>query len=148
VDLGVVFSAKEQGMAVQPVPDTQHRSISELFSDLSQQTRDLLSEEIALAKAEIRQKVSRITRSGIWFGVAGVMAFSGLLTLLATAVLGLIALGLQPWLSALIVAVVVFGIAFVAVQSGRSLLSQDSLAPKQTIDSLKENAAWIRSHTS
>lgn len=135
-------------MAVHPVPDTHNRSIGELFGDLTQQTRDLISEEIALAKAEIREKVSRVMRSGIWFGVAGVMAFSGLLMLLATAVLGLVALGLQPWLSALIVALVLLGIAFVALQSGRSLLSQDSLAPKQTIDSLKENAAWIRSHTS
>jgi cation transport ATPase len=135
-------------MAVHPVPDTHNRSIGELFGDLSQQTRDLISEEIALAKAEIREKISRISRSGVWFGVAGVMAFAGLLTLLATAVLGLTALGLQPWLSALIVAVVVLVIAFVAVQSGRSLLKQDSLAPKQTLESLKENAAWIRSHTS
>jgi hypothetical protein len=63
-------------------------------------------------------------------------------------VLGLIAaFAIQPWLAALIVALVVFAAAYVALQSGRSLLSQGSLAPKQTIESLKENAEWIRSHT-
>ena len=135
-------------MAVHPVPDTHNKSIGELLSDLSYQTRELISEEIALFKAEISQKVSRIMRSGVWFAVAGVFAFAGLLTLLASAVLGLMAaFAIPAWLAALIVALFVLGVAYVALQSGRSLLSQDSLAPKQTIESLKENAAWIKSHT-
>ena len=53
-------------MAVHPVPDTHNKSIGELLSDLSYQTRELISEELALAKAEISEKVSRITRSGVW----------------------------------------------------------------------------------
>ena len=135
-------------MAVHPVPDTQNRSIGELLSDLTTQTRELISEEFALAKAEINQKVSRIARSGVWFVAGGVLAFAALLTLLASAVLGLMAaFAIQPWLSALIVALVVLGAAYVALQSGRSLLNKESLAPTQTIESLKENAAWIRSHT-
>ena len=135
-------------MAVHPVPDTQNRSIGELLSDLTTQTRELISEEFALAKAEINQKVSRIARSGVWFVAGGVLAFAALLTLLASAVLGLMAaFAIQPWLSALIVALVVAGAAYVALQSGRSLLKKASLAPNQTIESLKENAAWIRSHT-
>lgn len=135
-------------MAVHPVPDTQNRSIGELLSDLTTQTRELISEEFALAKAEIHQKVSRIARSGVWFVAGGVLAFAALLTLLASAVLGLMAaFAIQPWLSALIVALVVLGAAYVALQSGRSLLKKESLAPTQTIESLKENAAWIRSHT-
>lgn len=135
-------------MAVHPVPDTQNRSIGELLSDLTTQTRELISEEFALAKAEIHQKVSRIARSGVWFVAGGVLAFAALLTLLASAVLGLMAaFAIQPWLAALIVALVVLGAAYVALQSGRSLLKKESLAPTQTIESLKENAAWIRSHT-
>jgi hypothetical protein len=135
-------------MTAHPVPDMHTRSIGELLSDLTTQTRELISDEFALAKAEVNQKVSRIAHSGVWFAAAGVMAFAGLMTLLASAVLGLIAtFALQPWLSALIVALVVFGAAFVALQTGRSLLSKESLAPTQTIESLKENAEWIRSHT-
>jgi hypothetical protein len=135
-------------MTAHPIPDPHNRSIGELLADLTTQTRELISEEFALAKAEINQKVSRIAQSGVWFAGAGVLAFAGLMTLLASAVLGLMAaFGIQPWLSALIVALVVFGAAFVALQSGRSLLSRESLAPKQTIESLKENAEWIRSHT-
>jgi hypothetical protein len=135
-------------MTAQPVRDPQTRSIVELLGDLTTQTRELISDEFALARAEINQKLSRLTRSGVWFVAAGVLAFAGLMTLLASAVLGLIAaLAIQPWLSALIVALVVFGAAFVAMQSGRSLLSRESLAPNQTIESLKENAEWIRSRT-
>ena len=135
-------------MTAHPLHDPQNRSLGELLGDLTTQTRGLISEEFALAKAEINQKVSRIARSGVWFAAAGVLAFSGLMTLLASAVLGLIAaFAIQPWLSALVVALIVFGAAYVALQSGRSLLSQESLAPRQTIESLKENAEWIRSHT-
>ena len=135
-------------MTAHPIHDPQNRSLGELLGDLTTQTRGLISEEFALAKAEINQKVSRIARSGVWFAAAGVLAFSGLMTLLASAVLGLIAaFAIQPWLSALVVALIVFGAAYVALQSGRSLLSQESLAPRQTIESLKENAEWIRSHT-
>ena len=135
-------------MTAHPLHDPHNRSLGELLGDLTTQTRELISEEFALAKAEIYQKVSRIARAGIWFVAAGVLAFSGLMTLLASAVLGLMAaFAIQPWLSALIVALVVFGAAYVALQSGRSLLSQESLAPRQTMESLKENAEWIRSHT-
>ena len=135
-------------MTAHPLHDPQNRSLGELLGDLTSQTRELISEEFALAKAEINRKVSRIARSGVWFVAAGVLAFSGLMTLLASAVLGLIAaFAIQPWLSALVVALVVFGAAYIALQSGRSLLSQESLAPRQTIESLKENAEWIRSHT-
>ena len=69
--------------------DPHNRSIGELLGDLTTQTRALISKEFALAKAEINQKISRITRSGVWFAAAGVLAFSGLMTLLASAVLGL-----------------------------------------------------------
>jgi hypothetical protein len=145
----VPYFSKEQGMAGHPLPDTHNnKTIGELLSDLSYQTRELISEEIALAKAEISQNLSRLMRSGVWFTVAAVLATGGLLTLLASAVLGLVALfEIAPWLAALIVAFVLLGAAFIAMQSGRSLLRRETLAPRQTIESLKENAAWIRSHT-
>ena len=130
------------------IPTGSDQSLTALLTGIINDAETLMKQEVALAKAEINQKVTRIARSGVWFAAAGVLAFSALMTLLASAVLGLMAaFAIQPWLSALIVALVVFGAAYVALQSGRSLLSQESLAPKQTIESLKENAEWIRSHT-
>jgi drug/metabolite transporter (DMT)-like permease len=62
--------------------------------------------------------------------------------LLAAVVIGLAELGVPAWLSALIVAVAVMATGYLLVNQGLSKLRDTSVAPVQTMESLKENATW------
>lgn len=67
--------------AAQPPPQDD-RSVAELVFDVSERVSTLVREEIALAKAEISEKVSSILRGGVVGIVAGVFAFLGLILLM------------------------------------------------------------------
>ena len=67
---------------------------------------------------------------------------AGLLVILAALVAGLIQLGLQAWLAALIVAAITMGVGYVLMNRGIAGLKRTELAPRQTIETLKENARW------
>jgi len=51
------------------------------------------------------------------------------------------------WLSALIVGVVVAAVGYALIQKGRDTLKRDNLAPKQAIETLKEDAEWAKQQT-
>jgi uncharacterized membrane protein YqjE len=63
-----------------PPPDD--RSVTELVFDVSERVSSLVREEIALAKAEVSEKVSSILRGGAVGIAAGIFAFLGLILLM------------------------------------------------------------------
>jgi hypothetical protein len=66
-----------------PVPPPQDdRSVTELVFDVSERVSSLVREEIALAKAEVSEKVSAIVRGGAVGIAAGIFAFLGLILLM------------------------------------------------------------------
>lgn len=118
------------------------RSLGDLFSELSRETSALIQKEVELAKTEMSAK---LTTAGAHAGVVaagGALAHAGLLVLLAALVLGLAELGVAAWLSAFIVAALVIAVGYMLVNRGLSRLRATSVAPVQTMESLKENATW------
>ena len=85
------------------------KSLGDLFSDLTQETSSLLRQEVQLAKAELTHSATEAARGiGMLIG-GGAVAYAGLLFVLLAVVFGLIKAGLEPWLAALIVGLVVAG---------------------------------------
>ncbi len=81
-------------------------STVELTERLTEQVSTLVRTEVSHALEEVKSKGTRI---GVGVGISGagaILLFLGLATLIATAVLGL-ATAVEPWLAALIVALVV-----------------------------------------
>ena len=70
------------------------------------------------------------------------LAHAGLLVLLAGVVIGLSQLGVEPWLSAVIVALVTLIIGYLLANRGLAHLRRTNVTPTQTIESLKENTTW------
>ena len=65
--------------------------------------------------------------------------------LLATVILGIVALGLAPWLSALIVGVVLLLIAVVLALIGLSRVKKGvPPVPKESVDSVKDDVKAFR----
>ena len=123
------------------------RSLGELFSDLSQQTAELIRQEMRLAKAELSEKAADVGRhamligAGVAFGLAAVVAVAAALTLL------LVDAGLAPWIAALIAAAAMGLLAYVLAQSGISALKKKTIAPVETMHSLKETTQWLKNET-
>jgi len=120
----------------------EERSIGELFAELSRETGTLVRKELELATTEITGK-ARV--AGVHVGTiaaGGALAHAALLVLLAAVVIGLAQLGIEPWLSALIVAIGTGAVGYMLVQKGLANLRRTNVTPTNTIESLKETATW------
>ena len=126
---------------------TDDRSLGQMFADLSQEARTLIHQELQLAKTELTEKASTMARGAAFVVGGGLLAYGGLLAIVAAIVLGLIALGLPAWAGALLGGVVVAGTGYVLIRSGLAALRPEHLVPRETIETLKEDAQWLRSQT-
>jgi uncharacterized membrane protein YqjE len=120
------------------------RSLGELFSDLSQQTAELIRQETRLAKAELSAKAADVGRHATMIGAGVVFALAAVGTLAAAVTLVLIEVGVVPWLAALIAAAAMGATAFILAQSGITALKNQSIAPVETMHSLKETTQWLK----
>jgi hypothetical protein len=120
------------------------RSLGDLLSELSRETATLVRQEVALARTELTRNVARLQRHAVLIVAGGVIAYSGLLAIVAAIVLGLVRLGVTPWLAALVAGIGVAVLGYVLLQQGLSGLKRDPLTPEQTIDTIKENAQWAK----
>ena len=122
------------------------RSLGELFSELSQETTTLVRQEMNLAKAEMSQKASRVGKDVGFLAAGGAVAYAGLLAIIA-GVIALLGLIIPLWLSALLVGLVVAGVGYFLVRRGLDALKQEDLAPRETIETLKEDKEWAKDQT-
>jgi uncharacterized membrane protein YqjE len=120
------------------------RSTAELLRQLSQQTGDLVRQEMELAKAELTEKGKAAGLGAGMFGGAGLVALYAVGALTASAILAL-AIVLDPWLAALIVGVVYAAIAAILALTGRKKVEQATPpVPEQAIESTKEDVEWTK----
>jgi uncharacterized membrane protein YqjE len=123
------------------------RSIGELISNLSQQTADLVKQEMRLAKAELSDKLSNLARHAMMLAVAVVVGLAAVMAVTAAITLLMIDRGIEPWIAAIITAAVMGIAAVVLAMSGISAMRRQNLAPVETINSLKETTQWIKQET-
>src|ERR687894_141126 len=122
------------------------RSLGELFSELARDTSTLVSQEITLAKTEMGQKASRVGKDVGFLAAGGAVAYAGLLAGLAG---GDVLLGESHhmWFSALLVGLVVAAVGYFLVKKGLDALKREDVAPRQTMETLKEDGQWIKDQT-
>jgi len=124
-----------------------NRSLGELFAELARETSTLVRQEVTLAKTEMTDKATKAGKDVASMVVGGAVAYAGFLVILAALVL-LLAEVIDTWLSAFIVGGVVLAVGYVLIQRGREALKNEDLAPRQTMDTLKEDAEWAKRQTS
>ena len=123
--------------------DANNASLGRLFRDLADDLSDLTRKEIELARTETMEKVSHASKALISMAAGGFIAYAGLLFLLTAAVL-VIATWVPYWLSAVIVGGVAVIVGLIMVQGGRSALQNTNITPEKTVDTMKENAQWVK----
>jgi hypothetical protein len=123
---------------------TEHRPVGELIQEASQQTAALVRQEFALAQLEMKEKGKRAGLGAGLFGGAGGVALYGGAALIAAIVL-VLATALEPWIAALIVAVVLFAVAGVLALTAKKQVDQATpAAPEQAIASTKRDIDEVK----
>ncbi|HET6779042.1 MAG TPA: phage holin family protein [Gemmatimonadales bacterium] len=123
----------------------QDRSIGELFGQLSQDMTLLVRQEIQLARTEMSEKLSRFTTNLVSVLSGGFVAYLGGLALVAALILAIRDLAnISLALSALIVGAVLAIVGYVMLQKGVKELKRVDLAPRRTVETLKDDVQWAK----
>jgi uncharacterized membrane protein len=127
--------------------DKADRSLGELFSELAKETSTLVRQEVALAKNEMTQKAAEVGKDVGFLAAGGLIAYAGFIAILLGLIFLLNLAGVPLWASALIVGVAVALVGAWLVSQGINRLKNADLAPRQTIETLKEDKEWAKDQT-
>lgn len=121
----------------------ENRPLGDLFGDLASDMSNLVRQEITLAKVEVTQKAKYVGRNVGYLVIGGAVAYAALLAIIA-AIIMLLAKYVPHWGSALIVGAVVGGIGWLLIGKAMTALQQADLTPRETVETLKEDATWMK----
>jgi len=135
----------------------EERSLGDLFSELATETSTLVRQEVALAQTELTAKATSVGKNVGFLVAGGAVGYTALLVILAAVVIGLTQfisylsgwqLITSAWLAAAIVGLAVGGVAYVLVTNALAKLKETELTPRQTVETLKEDAEWLKNQVS
>ncbi|MCU1601658.1 MAG: uncharacterized protein JWO22_2367 [Frankiales bacterium] len=118
-------------------PPVGDASVGQLIGELASDLSTLLRQEMELAKAELKQEVSK---AGKGAGLLGGAGYAGLMLGICASLtlIFLLDLAMPLWIAALLVTLAWAAAGFVMFQSGRKQIKTVHPTPTQTVDSIKE----------
>lgn len=127
----------------------RHESFTGLIRSALDDVRELFREEMALARAEIREEVSKATSAATQIVLAAALAGAAVLFLLLAVAHGIAALFNWPvgagYLALGIILAILGGVFYLR---GRKQARVVHAMLPQTTESVKENKEWIEARTS
>lgn len=141
------MSTAQSSEGLRPVGDGGgDRSIGQLIGEISDDLSRLFRQEVELARAEIRQEAGKAAKAAGLLGGAGFAGYMVAVLLTFAVVFGLANVMDMGW-AALLVAVVWAVAGAVLYVSGKRRMKDVSPVPQQTVETLKEDAQWLRNPT-
>jgi uncharacterized membrane protein YqjE len=130
---------------VRPGMEPGHEpSLGELFGQLSSDAGRLIRQEVALAKTELREAGATLARDGAKIAMAAALGLVGALAAVAFLIIALGDLLDNYWLSALIVTVVLLGVAAFLAKSAINDIKNRGLKPEVTLQTIREDTDWAK----
>jgi hypothetical protein len=126
--------------------DVTENSIGQLIGNVSDDLTQLFRQEVELAKAELKQEAAKAGKAAGMLGGAGFAGYLAVVLLSFALVFGLSNLMDAGW-AALIVAAVWGVIGAVLYMNGRKKLKDVDPTPRRTVDTIKEDAQWLKNPT-
>jgi len=113
-----------------------------LLKGIGQDAQTMVRQEVALARSELRRDISKASKVGAEAGMGAVLAVLGALLLVLASVFGLVALfpALPLWASFLSIGLALALVGGFMLAAARRQFQSLDLAPKQTIQTLKDTA--------
>jgi hypothetical protein len=140
------FSRDSDLPATETAPPSRDESIGQLIGEVAGDVSKLFRQEVALAKAELKEEARKAGKAGGMLAGAGFAAYMVAVLLSLAAVFALGAVMPLGW-AAVIVAVVWAVVGAVLYSLGRQRIKQVDPVPRQTIETLKEDGQWLRNQT-
>lgn len=123
---------------------TNPGSLGETVTGILEDLQHIVRDEVQLAKSELKEDAGQMGKAGGMIAGAGILGFTGFIFLML-GVTHLLNRKMQMWLSAGLVGIALVTLAGILGTTGRSQMQSAQLMPKQTIESVKEDANWVRS---
>ena len=122
------------------------RSVTDVLQDIVGNVQEIVRSEVRLAKTELREEAAKAKTSSMFVGAgaligvyAGGFLLLGIVYVLATVV--------PSWAAAFIVALSLAVGAGLLLRAGQRRFQQVKPTPDRTLESVKENVAWVKQQT-
>jgi hypothetical protein len=125
----------------------EDRSLGELFAELANETGTLVRQEVALAQAEVVHKATKVGKNVGSLVVGGAVGYAAALALIAGVII-LLANFIPAWAAALLVGVVIGAIAYFMISAALTELKRVDPVPRNTVETIKEDARWLKKEVS
>ena len=126
--------------------EVEQTSIGELIGEISDDLSTLFRKEVELAKVELKQEASKAGKAAGMLGAAGFAGYMTILLLSFALVFALANVMDHGW-AFLIVAVIWGIVGAVLFANGRKKAKDISPVPTKTVETLKEDAKWLKNPT-
>jgi hypothetical protein len=128
-----------------PAVYTREPTLAQLLIGLMHDAQQLLRQEVALAKHEIRIELRKILGVGMSLGLGiGIAAIGGLLLILMLVHLLHALIALPLWVCYGIVGGLCAAGGIVLLVLGKQKLARLHLVPQQTVETMQENVQWVK----
>jgi uncharacterized membrane protein YqjE len=126
--------------------EVEQTSVGELIGNISNDLSTLFRQEVELAKVELKQEASKAGKAAGMLGAAG---YAGHLMLVLLSFALVFALGnvMDYGWAALIVGAIWGIVAAILFVNGRKKLKTVDPVPHRTVDTIKEDAQWLKNPT-
>jgi hypothetical protein len=118
--------------------------IPDLVRQLGDDSKHLVSDELRLAKLELKENLHRAGRGAVWlavaFGIGVVMLVA--LTLFLSTLIGRLAAG-HMWVGALVTGLLELAVAMMLFKKGAAAFGHPSYTLAETRGALKDTTSWV-----
>jgi Putative Actinobacterial Holin-X, holin superfamily III len=121
----------------------ENKPLGDLFSDLASEMSNLVKQEVTLARVEMTQKAKRVGKNVGYLVVGGAVGYAALLAVIA-AVIMLLDRFMPAWGASLLVGIIIAGISWLLIGKALNALQETEITPRETVETLKEDAAWMK----
>ncbi len=128
-------------------PAEADKTLGQLVAEVTSELGVLMRKEVQLAKVELKEEVGRAGKAGGMLGAGGVAGYFALL--FVSLALAWLLDQAMPIALAFFLVGALYGIAAaVLITRGREQMKHVDPVPRQTVETLKEDAAWVRAQKS
>ena len=123
------------------------RTSVEIIRDILDGIEKLIQAEIRLARTEMAQKIRQVKGASAFLGISLLCGGLGAACLVLTCIAAM-TLVMPLWLAALLIGIGLFLVSGGAFALGRTRIEQVDPAPRQTIETMKDDLEWAKHHAS
>jgi Putative Actinobacterial Holin-X, holin superfamily III len=123
-------------------------SLAALIGSIINDAKDLLLHEFTMAKLEVQDELNKTKTAAISLGVgAGIAAVGSILLILMLVHLLQAFTDIPLWGCYGIIGALLLALGIGLLLTGKKTAQEIDVIPQQTVDTIKENAQWIKEQT-